>query len=34
MDLYHECEKDMGDMCGIPSGFTSLDQFDRGIPGK
>jgi replicative DNA helicase len=26
IDLYHECETDMGDISGIPSGFSALDQ--------
>ena len=31
IDLYHECEKDMGDISGIPSGFTSLDELTGGF---
>ena len=31
IDLYHECEKDMGDIVGIPSGFTSVDQLTGGF---
>jgi len=31
IDLYHECEKDMGDIGGIPSGFTTLDNLTGGF---
>ena len=31
IDFYFECEKDMGDIVGIPSGFTSLDQLTGGF---
>jgi len=31
IDLYHECEKDMGELGGIPSGFTSLDSLTGGF---
>jgi replicative DNA helicase len=31
MDFYSDCEKDMGDICGIPSGFPSLDHLTGGF---
>ncbi|WP_071394809.1 replicative DNA helicase [Bacillus tuaregi] len=31
IDLYQECEKDLGDLGGIPSGFTMLDQLTGGF---